>query len=538
MKRSQKPVNYLEAYTSLQITFLAIILGAIIVMFHEYRSRIHEYEGTQFPSNSYRKIVLQPAYEEAKKHFLKSMVQIHIAHLKMLEEQQLVSKDDVKKIGFAISQLDLEYYEKQDYKPQFEDLFFRIENKLMEIAGDVAGNLHIGRSRNDMGIAIYRMTIREKLLALMEELVTLRTLLIAFALEHVDTIMIGYTHTQQAQPTTFAHYLKAVIDQLTRDFKRMQHAYATVNQSSMGAAALTTTGFNINRQRMQELLAFDDLVENAWDAVAGADYIAETASVVQLAALNLGRTAQDFLQWATQEFNAISLASPYVQVSSIMPQKRNPVSIEHTRSLLSSVVGDASTVLQMIHNTPFGDIVDTEDDMQPYIWRAMEKLRGIYKLFGSLVVTMDVNKEKLLERAERSFANVTQLADTLVITENISFRQSHAIVSNCVRTLLKNNKDSIEDLTWELVNEKCIELTDKPLNISKEEFYQSLKPTHFVNIRKLPGGPAPMTMRKSLLKAKRETPLLNSWIQIKKDAILQSEKRLQQYLDAWSKQET
>lgn len=465
------------------------------------------------------------------------MVQIHIAHLKMLEEQQLVSKEDAKKIGAAIGQLDMEYFSKQEYQPQFEDLFFHIENKLMEMAGDIAGNLHIGRSRNDMGIAIYRMTIREKLLDLMDELVTLRTSLITFALEHVDTIMIGYTHTQQAQPTTFAHYLKAVIDQLTRDFKRMQHAYATVNRSSMGAAALTTTGFNINRARMQELLAFDDMVENAWDAVAGADYIAETASVVQLAALNLGRTAQDFLLWATQEFNAISLASPYVQVSSIMPQKRNPVSIEHTRSLLSSVVGDASTVLQMIHNTPFGDIVDTEDDMQPYIWRAMEKLRGIYKLFGSLVVTMDVNKEKLLERAEKSLANVTQLADTLVMTENISFRQSHKLVSECVRALLKDNKTSIEDLTWELVNAKSIELTKKPLKISKEEFYQSLKPAHFVNVRKMPGGPAPMTMTESLLKAKSETSALCKWVQNKKDAILQSEKRLRQYLDEWSRKE-
>jgi argininosuccinate lyase len=509
----------------------------MIVMFQEYRSRIHESEGTQFPSNSYRKIVLQPAYDEAKKHFLKAMVQIHIAHLKMLEEQQLVSKEDAKKIGAAIGQLDMEYFSKQEYQPQFEDLFFHIENKLMEMAGDIAGNLHIGRSRNDMGIAIYRMTIREKLLDLMDELVTLRTSLITFALEHVDTIMIGYTHTQQAQPTTFAHYLKAVIDQLTRDFKRMQHAYATVNRSSMGAAALTTTGFNINRARMQELLAFDDMVENAWDAVAGADYIAETASVVQLAALNLGRTAQDFLLWATQEFNAISLASPYVQVSSIMPQKRNPVSIEHTRSLLSSVVGDASTVLQMIHNTPFGDIVDTEDDMQPYIWRAMEKLRGIYKLFGSLVVTMDVNKEKLLERAEKSLANVTQLADTLVMTENISFRQSHKLVSECVRALLKDNKTSIEDLTWELVNAKSIELTKKPLKISKEEFYQSLKPAHFVNVRKMPGGPAPMTMTESLLKAKSETSALCKWVQNKKDAILQSEKRLRQYLDEWSRKE-
>ena len=146
---------------------------------------------------------------------------------------------------------------------------------------------------------------------------------------------------------------------------------------------------------MRDLLAFDDIIENAWDAVAGADYIAEAASIVQLAALNLGRTSQDFLLWATQEFNAFTLASPYVQISSIMPQKRNPVSIEHTRSLLSAVVGDASTVLQMVHNTPFGDIVDTEDDMQPYLWRAIDRLIGIYELFGSLVVTMDVNKKKL-----------------------------------------------------------------------------------------------------------------------------------------------
>lgn len=126
-----------------------------------------------------------------------------------------------------------------------------------------------------------------------------------------------------------------------------------------------------------------------------------------------------------------------------MPQKRNPVSIEHTRSLLSSVVGDASTVLQMVHNTPFGDIVDTEDDMQPYLWRAIDKLIGIYKLFGSLIVTMDVNKESLLQRAKNSFANVTELVDTLVRSENISFRQSHKIVSLCVRELLAQHHNPL-----------------------------------------------------------------------------------------------
>lgn len=502
--------------------------------FQDFRNRVNEVEGIQFPSNSYRQMVLQPAYDEARKHFLDAMVQIHIAHLKMLEEQNLVTANEARQIGVAINKLDLEYYKTRDYNPQFEDLFFRIENKLIEIGGDISGNLHIGRSRNDMGIAIYRMTLRKKMLTLMQELLSLRNSLIAFAEEHVETIMIGYTHTQQAQPTTFAHYLKAVIDQLTRDYKRMQAAYMTINRSSMGAAALTTTGFPINRERMQELLAFDDIIENAWDAVAGADYIAETASIVQLAALNLGRTSQDFLLWATQEFNAFKLANPYVQVSSIMPQKRNPVSIEHTRSLLSSVVGDAGTVLQMVHNTPFGDIVDTEDDMQPYLWRAIDRLVGIYKLFGSLIVTMDVNKESLLKRAQNSFANVTELADTLVRSEGISFRQSHKILSLCVRELIVNNEESLAGLTWEFTNSKCLEITGRPLKINQSAFYQAIQPEYFVNIRTLKGGPSPATMRESLNRSEEDSAQLEQWLKEKTDAIIHAESQLEKILKRWT----
>ncbi len=504
-------------------------------MFYNYKDKIRRIEGDQFPSKTYRQIVLEPAYNEAKKHFLHSMIHIHIAHLKMLEEQHLVSMEEAKKIGKAIKQLDLDYYEQDAYNPNFEDLFFRIENNLIELAGDVAGNLHIGRSRNDMGIAIYRMTLRKKLLYLMNELLSLRSSLLVFAEEHVETIMLGYTHTQQAQPTTLAHYLKAVIDQLTRDFKRLQAAFNTINRSSMGAAALTTTGFNISRERMAELLAFDEIIENAWDAVAGADYMAELACAVQLAALNLGRTSQDFLLLATQEFNAIKLDSPYVQVSSIMPQKRNPVSIEHTRSLLSAVVGDASTVLQMVHNTPFGDIVDTEDDMQPYLWRAMERLGGIYTLFGNIIVTMEVNKDHLLKRAKDSFANVTELADTLVRSENISFRQSHCIVSSCVRKLYEEKNESLNSLTWELANDQSIKLTGKPLKISKEQFYLALKPEFFIEIRTLFGGPAPTTMRGSLLQAKNLSPLLENWVKDKENSIKISEEQMLLFLEGWNK---
>ncbi|MER2089750.1 MAG: argininosuccinate lyase [Sporosarcina sp.] len=503
-------------------------------MIRNFKDRINEAEGEEFPSKTYRKMVLQPAYDEAKKYFLHSMIQIHAAHLKMLEEQSIVSPEDAITIGKAIHALDVDYYSTDHYNPLFEDLFFRIEHDLIEEAGEIAGNLHIARSRNDMGIAIYRMTLRKKLLELMSEMLALKDALIAFCEEHVDTVMIGYTHTQQAQPTTLAHYLKAVVDQLGRDFKRVQSAFATVNRSSMGAAALTTTGFDISRERMKDLLAFDDIIENSWDAVAGADYITESASAIQLAALNLGRTVQDFLTWATQEFNVFTLANPYVQISSIMPQKRNPVSIEHMRSLLSAVVGDTNTVLTMVHNTPFGDIVDTEDDMQPFLWKSIDRLIGIYQLFGSVVLTMKVNKKKLLERAENSFANVTELADTLVRSEGISFRQSHHIVSNCVNALLGAAEDSLLSLTWQLANDQAMLVLNKGLTISEEDFYATLRPKHFIDIRTIYGGPSAETMKTSLEKSKEFAKDAMQWLNEKERAILDAEVQLETFKTNWS----
>lgn len=502
-------------------------------MMEEYKKRVNRIEGTDFPSKTYREMVLQPAYDEAKKHFLHSMIQIHIAHLKMLEEQGIVSESDAVKIGKAINNIDVNYYQTDNYNTQFEDLFFRIEHHLIKEAGEIAGNLHIARSRNDMGIAIYRMTLRNKLIELMREMLNLQDALLVFSEAHVDTIMIGYTHTQQAQPTTLAHYLKAVIDKLGRDFKRVQAAYKTVNQSSMGAAALTTSGFGISRERMRDLLAFDGIIENAWDAVAGADYIMESACAVQLSALNLGRTVQDLLTWATKEFDVFLLAKPYIQISSIMPQKRNPVSIEHMRSLLSAVIGDTNTVLTMIHNTPFGDIVDTEDDLQPFIWKAIDRLIGIYQLFGSVVLTMEVNKDKLATRAEESFANVTELADTLVRVEGITFKQAHKIVSNCVDKLIASGEESLKTLTWKLANEQANKILNKDLIITEQDFYVALSPQNFINVRTTFGGPSANTMKTSLKQTKIMVEQSKRWLNGKEQSITVAEKNLGIFKVKW-----
>ena len=500
---------------------------------NNYRMEIEEKEGKVFPSITYKRVVLEPAYDAAKEKFVDYMMQINIAHLVMLQEQGLISEVDAKKIGKAISEIDREFYKSSSFSTEFEDLFFRIENDLITKAGDIAGNLHIARSRNDMGIAIYRMTIRKKLLALMKALLVLQKSLHVFANEHIETIMIGYTHTQQAQPTTLAHYIKGLIDKLDRDFIRLQAAYKTVNRSSMGAAALTTSGFAISRERMQELLSFDDVIENAWDSVAGADYLMEVASAVQMASINLGRSVQDLLTWATQEFNAFKIADPYVQVSSIMPQKRNPVSLEHTRALLSAVVGDTNTVLTMIHNTPFGDINDTEDDLQPYLWRSLETLCGVYELVTSVFATMNVNKEGLEKRARESFANVTELADTLVRVEKITFRQAHHIVSNTVRTLEAIGKEKLSDLTYELADRESIKILNRPLTLTKDQFEKVLCPRNFVELRTILGGPAPKTMAVSLTKSQRRITESNEWLDGKLDEIEKAEATLEEFTDHW-----
>lgn len=503
-------------------------------MQNSLRDRIIDNEGTIFPAKTYSSMVLEPAYNEAKQQFIHPMVEIHYAHLIMLVEQGLVGKEEAIEIANAVKKLDLDEIKSRKYSGEFEDLFFEVEHALMVDAGDIAGNLHIARSRNDMGIAIYRMTLRKKLLKLVEKALKLRTALIELTKEHKETVMIGYTHTQQAQPTTLAHYFNAMTDLLTRDIRRIQAAYKTVNRSSMGAAALTTSGFAINRERVKDLLGFEEMIDNAWDAVAGADYVTETATAIQLTALNLGRSIQDFLLWGTQEYGAFLLAAPYVQISSIMPQKRNPVSIEHMRALLSSVAGDCQTVLLMYHNTPFGDIVDTEDDMQPYIWKAIERLGGIFDLLTSVLLTMEVNKETLLNRAKESFANVTELADTIVRKDGLSFRQAHHIVSATVRGLMGNGDLSLQSLTLELLNQHFENIAGKKTSLTEGELKECLSPEYFVRIRDLEGGPSPSRMEKTTQARMNEQEELEDWLKNKQEHLTKSTVKINTIITEWS----
>jgi argininosuccinate lyase len=403
-----------------------------------------------------------------------------------------------------------------------------VEDLLLRDAGEVAGNLHLARSRNDMGVTIYRMVLRGRLLQVIEGVQGLYQALCVRAEAEADTVMLAYTHTQQAQPTTLGHWLLAAADVVGRDLRRLHEAYAVVNRSPMGAAALSTSGFAIDRERVAVLLGFAGLVENSYDAIAGADYLTGAAMALLSPALDLGRVVQDFLLWSTQEFGALKVADPYVQISSIMPQKRNPVSLEHCRSLLSRVAGDAGTVLAMIHNTPFGVINDTEDDLQPRAWYAADTLAAVLRLPTAVVATMTVEREHLLERARGSFAVVTELADTLAREHGVPFRSAHRVVSALVREANRRGVADVRHIEPAWLEEAARQVLGRPLRIDAGQLRQALDPEHFVALRLVRGGVAPDEVRRMAAERRQVQAMFARWLQQERERLSAAGRALDQ----------
>ncbi|RBP94437.1 argininosuccinate lyase [Cytobacillus firmus] len=455
-------------------------------------SKLEEFiknEGHAFPGKTYAEELLMPVFNDQRDYLFHVMFDIHRAHVIMLAEKGIIPEGEAKTMLEGINKVAMSDTRSLSYQPQFEDLFFMMEAKIGEEIGDeLAGKIHIARSRNDMGIAMYRLVLREHLLQLLGSAYQLSEALLEQAEEHKETYMTGYTHTQPAQPTTLGHYLLAVYDVLQRDIKRLWAAYKTVNKSSLGAAALTTTGFPICRDRTRDLLGFEGIIENSYDSIAGADYLLETSSALMTCMVNTGRWIQDFLQHVTREFGTFQVADPYVQVSSIMPQKRNPVSIEHSRSIASSAYGEAYAAMNMVHNTPFGDIVDTEDDLQPHLYRAFTNANRVLKLMYAVIATLKVNKDHAKEMAKKSCITITELADTLARDYSIPFRKAHSIASYISKQTVKDQKELCD---WKVEDVNEVIRGYVPVSLSEEEWKKIISPEYFVQIRSLQGGPNP-----------------------------------------------
>jgi argininosuccinate lyase len=474
-----------------------------------------------FPARVYAETVLAQNFEDAKRYFLDSLLDIHRAHTKMLARQDIITQDEERTLTASLDGLDRLAISQTIYDGSHEDLFFYIESLLQQAAGtDIAGKMHTGRSRNDIAITLYRMTARRELLALASAVAGLRRVVLDLAGSNLETVMPAHTHTQPAQPTTLAHYLIGAGEFLVRDADRIQHAFGSVNLSPLGAAALGTTGFPIDREITAHLLGFEGLASNSYAAIAAIDYITESAAAVAVAMVNLGKLIQDLLLWSTREFGFLRLADAFVQSSSIMPQKRNPVALEHARVLSSRALGEAQAVLTCAHNTPFGDINDSEDDLQPLVFTMFTDAVRSLRLLSGAMGSAEIDQAEMARRAGKDFLTVTELADTLVRRENMSFRVAHSLVGQVVRACGRDDDPS--------TIARALLALHPDLKLAPAEIEQALDPVHFVSIRNIVGGPAPERTSEALVEALSQQREIETWIQAKTTLLDHAQARLRQ----------
>ena len=464
----------------------------------------------------YVKNVLNENFEDAKALLLKPLMAINYAHLVMLTEQGIITSEDARSLRAALDGISLDSIRQVLYDGTYEDLFFYIERSIKQACDeDVAGRLHTARSRNDIDMTMYRMLQREFIATLATATLELRDALLALADRHKNTVYGAHTHTQPAQPSTIAHYLLAVIEQLERDTTRLAAAYESTNRNPLGACAITGTGFPIDRNRTSELLGFSGPTCNTYGSIATVDYLLESVNATGTLIVGLGRVIQDFLLWCTMEFGYLRLSDGFVQGSSIMPQKRNPVALEHARAIGSKAVGQAQAIMTTVHNTPFGDVVDTEDDLQPLVASMFRDATRMVKLVAAALKDAQFNVERLAARAGEGGTTITELADTLARDQGVPFGTAHKIAG----VVIRGRQDQPDALATHLLTKASTQVLGAPIHYDEAALQQVLSPRHFVDVRKTLGGPAPERTTEAISASRAALAADDAWWKGRREAL-------------------
>lgn len=495
----------------------------IIEKYQDERAAVYQEDGIKYPGKTLANMELVPGHTRAKTTLLPYIRLINETHLIMLQEQGIVSKKEASSIMKVLQTLDYDAYRNSTYSGQYEDLYFEMEAEIIKKTDGAGGNLHLSRSRNDMCLAWSHLVIRDELLELIELLIRLQNTVRLFAEEHKDTLYVIHTHTQHAQPGVFGHYFLAFADVIDRNVKRLQAAYAAANCSPMGAAAITTSGYDISRERVAELCGFDSVIENSYDAIGNCDYFTQTASVIGLMALDLGRVVTDLVMWATEEMKMIRVADGYISISSIMPQKRNPIALEHLRSSLSIVKGLADSVQLGFMKSPYGDISDYED-IEDTLSGVMNLTKLNINIFNSVIATMDVNKELLRERAFESFSVVTEIADQMYRSYGIPFRRAHSFVAFLVKKAGETNYN-LKNVSIEFFSAAYEEFFGEAFTMDYTPIVQSIDPQHFVDCRETLGGTGKQAMAAMLASALTKVQINADWLAEKNALLKLAEKK-------------
>ncbi|HEY5306545.1 MAG TPA: argininosuccinate lyase [Pseudolabrys sp.] len=354
------------------------------------------------------------------------------AHADMLAKQGIITADDAKKIAHGLDTILSEIVaEKFLFKQALEDIHMNVEGRLSELIGDAAGRLHTARSRNDQVATDFRLWMRDVIDSLDAGLAAFQRALAEKAFVHSGTVMPGLTHMQTAQPVTFGHHLLAYVEMAARDRGRFADARKRLNESPLGSGALAGTSFDLDRDMTAKALGFDRPSANSLDAVSDRDFVMETLAAASIASVHLSRLAEEIVIWTSPLTGLVKLSDKFTSGSSMMPQKRNPDAAELVRAKTGRVIGALTALLIVMKGLPLAYAKDMQEDKEGAM-DALGALELSIAAMTGMVTDIEPDEARMKKAAGEGYATATDLADWLVRSLKIPFRDAHHLTGRIV----------------------------------------------------------------------------------------------------------
>jgi len=369
-----------------------------------------------------------------------------LAHVAMLAKTGIIAEADAQAISEALINIRGEI-EKGNFtfSRALEDIHMNIESRLGELIGPAAGRLHTARSRNDQVALDFRLWVRDAIDGLDGQIGALQLALAEKALAHAGSVMPGFTHMQSAQPVTFGHHLLAYVEMFARDRARFRNARERLNECPLGAAALAGTSFPIDRAATAKALGFDRPTANSLDSVSDRDFVLESLSAASICAVHLSRFAEEIVLWATPQFGFASLSDKFSTGSSIMPQKRNPDAAELVRGKSGRIIGALTGLLVVMKGLPLTYSKDMQEDKEG-AFDALQSLSLCLAAMTGMVGDLTPDLKRMKAAAGAGYATATDLADWLVRSLGLPFREAHHVTGRLVAAAAAQDK-GLEELT-------------------------------------------------------------------------------------------
>ena len=414
------------------------------------------------------------------------------AHCRMLAKQAIITKAEASKILQALAEIRKEL-DKGVFDETCEDIHTLVEKALVDRVGPIGEKLHTGRSRNDQVALDVRLYVREAIGRVDGFIREMQRALIFLAEKNSGVIMPGYTHLQRAQPVLLSHHLLAYYEMLKRDRQRFGESLKRVNVLPLGSAALAGSTFDLDREMVARELGFDAISENSMDAVSDRDFVLEFIFASSVLMMHLSRLSEELVIWSTKEFDFVFLPDAFCTGSSIMPQKKNPDLMELVRAKTGRVYGHLTALLTTMKGLPLAYNKDMQEDKEP-LFDAVDTVEQSLNVMTRLLREISFNKERMRETVDEGYLVATDLADYLV-RKGVTFRQAHEIVGKMVLHALDHKKE-LRHLTVK-------ELKAFSGQIEKD-VYGWLDPLACIDRRNLPGGTGSASVKRALLKARKE----------------------------------